>query len=227
MYTVQAPCTLSFKLFILQLLEMCLSFVILPPCKHWYWHGFVQDSKRDQPLEMQGCDVVWWEARQKPRPKWLVEDEEEEDHLAADVATAERGGWISRWGRCWALRVSSVIDCWLSTLFLGGKLLLVRRTTIMTLMRLGPQVYKNASWYIKNAYWVLTEMCIVNVSPMNARQMMYITVAQVQEIVVDLHTLQCGNILATCRLEIFTFLIYGRHRCLLQFEFVNNKLNSR
>ena len=116
------------------------------------------------------------------------------------------------------------VECdWLLTVnpynsFLGGKLLLVRRTTIMTLMRLGPQVYKNASWYIKNAYWVLTEMCIVNVSPMNARQMMYITVAQVQEIVVDLHTLQCGNIPATCRLEIFTFLIKSRHRCLLQFE---------
>ena len=36
---------------------------------------------------------------------------------------------------------------------------------------------------------------------MNARQM-YITVAQVQEIVVDFYALQCGNILATRRLEI-------------------------
>ena len=105
--------------------------------------------------------------------------------------------------------------------FLGGKLLLVRRTTIMTLMRLGPQVYKNASWYIKNAYWVLTEMCIVNVSPMNARQMIYITVAQVQ----------CGNIPATRRLEIFTFLIKSWHRCLLQLSFLlkygDNKLKQR
>jgi len=50
---------------------------------------------------------------------------------------------------------------------------LVQRTTIMTLMRLGPQV---------------------------------------QEIVVDLHTVQCGNIPATRRLEIFTFLIKSRHR---------------
>ena len=49
-------------------------------------------------------------------------------------------------------------------------------------------------------------MCIVHDSPKSAR---HITVVQlqVQEIVVDLHTLQCGNILAICRLEIITFLI--------------------
>ena len=74
-------------------------------------------------------------------------------------------------------------------------------------------------------------MWIVNVSPMNARQMMYITVVQVQEIVVDLHTLQCGNIPATRRLEIFTFLIKSRHRCLLQLSFllkyIDNKLKQR
>ena len=101
-------------------------------------------------------------------------------------------------------------DCLLTVNpFSGGKLLLVRRTNIMTLMRLGPQVYKKGLMIIKNAYWVWTEMCIVHDSPKNARQKLYITVVQlqVQEIVVDLHTLQCGNILATCRLEIFTFLI--------------------
>ena len=99
-------------------------------------------------------------------------------------------------------------------------------TTIMALMRLGPQVNKKASLFIRNGHWVLTEMCIVNVSPMNARQMMYIIVAQVQT-VVDFHTLQCSKILATCRLEIFTFLIWGQHRCLLQFELVDNKLEQR
>ena len=41
---------------------------------------------------------------------------------------------------------------------------------------------------------------------MNARQMMYIAVAQ-EQTVADFHTLQFGNIMATCMLEITTFRV--------------------
>ena len=91
-------------------------------------------------------DVMWWEAGQMPRPKWL---EEEEDHLAADVATAGRGGWRSRWGRCWALRVSSVIDCWLSTLFQEGSYFWCGGQILWRWWDWGLRYIKKASWLSK------------------------------------------------------------------------------
>ena len=45
--------------------------------------------------------------------------------------------------------------------------------------------------------------CDVNISPMNARQMMYINVAQEQTV----HRLHYGNITAICMLEISTFRV--------------------
>ena len=42
--------------------------------------------------------------------------------------------------------------------FFRRELSLVRRTNVMMLTRFGPQVHKKASWFIKNAYWVLIEL---------------------------------------------------------------------
>ena len=116
--------------------------------------------------------IASWNARQRPRL-----EEEEENPLVADVATARQGGWSFR-GEAVPGPDSVQYDCWVSThlTFSGGKLLFVRRTSIMTLMRWGPRHIKSPQ-----------------VSPIKARQM-YITTAQVQEIVVNFLKVYKNNI---------------------------------